>query len=82
MAYVLSKSGKSLMPTKRRGKARHLLKDGTAKVAKLEPSAIQLLHESAEYTQPIALGIDAGSKAIEAFPRLRRKKSYIALRRS
>jgi hypothetical protein len=32
-----------LMPTKRRGKVRHLLKDGKAKVAKLEPSAIKVV---------------------------------------
>jgi hypothetical protein len=32
------------------GKVRHLLKDGKAKVAKLEPFAIQLLFESTEYT--------------------------------
>jgi hypothetical protein len=35
MAYVLNKNGRPLMPTKRRGKAGHLLKDGMAKVAKL-----------------------------------------------
>jgi N6-L-threonylcarbamoyladenine synthase len=40
-----------------------LLKDGEAEAAKLEPSAIQPLHESAECTQPISLGADAGSKA-------------------
>jgi hypothetical protein len=64
MVYVLSKDGKPLMPTKRRGKTRNLLKDGMAKVAKLEPSAIQLLHESKDYTQPLNLGVDAGSKTI------------------
>ncbi|MDR1541140.1 MAG: RRXRR domain-containing protein [Clostridiales bacterium] len=46
MVYVLNKNGKPLMPTKRRGKVRHLLEDGKAKVAKLEPSAIQLLYDS------------------------------------
>jgi hypothetical protein len=64
MVYVLNKNGKPLMPTKRRGKAVRLLEDGRAKAAKLEPSAIQLLYDSTEYTQPIALGIDAGSKTI------------------
>ncbi|MDR1541825.1 MAG: RRXRR domain-containing protein, partial [Clostridiales bacterium] len=43
MVCVLNKNGKPLMPTKRRGKARRLLKDGMAEVARLEPSAIQLL---------------------------------------
>jgi hypothetical protein len=63
-APALSKNGKPLMPTKRRGKAGRLLEDGLAEAAKLEPSAIQLLYEGKEYTQPIDLGVDAGSKAI------------------
>jgi hypothetical protein len=63
MVYVLSKNGKPLCRL-RRGKAGRLLEDNRAKAAKLEPSAIQLLYESKEYTQPIALGVDAGSKTI------------------
>ena len=31
MVYVLSENGQPLMPTKRYGKIRHLLKDGKAK---------------------------------------------------
>jgi hypothetical protein len=48
--------GKPLMPTRRHGKAGRLLEDGKEKAAKLEPSAIQLLYDGAEYTQPISLG--------------------------
>jgi hypothetical protein len=52
------------MPTNRLGKVRHLLKDGLAKVVHRTPFTIQLLYDSDEYTQPITLGIDAGSKTI------------------
>ncbi|MDR1541054.1 MAG: RRXRR domain-containing protein, partial [Clostridiales bacterium] len=78
MAYALNKDGRPLMPTKRRGKAGHLLKDGMAKAAKLGPSAIQLLYGSAEYTQPIALGADAGSKAIGISAAAGKEESYCA----
>ncbi|MDR1538880.1 MAG: RRXRR domain-containing protein [Clostridiales bacterium] len=40
MACVSSEDGKPLMPAKRRGKVKRLLKDGRAEVAKLEASAI------------------------------------------
>ncbi|MDR1537454.1 MAG: RRXRR domain-containing protein, partial [Clostridiales bacterium] len=78
MVYVLNKNGKPLMPTKRHGKARRLLKDGMAKVAKLEPSAIQLLYDSAEYTQPISLGVDAGSKTIGISATTEKEELYAA----
>jgi N6-L-threonylcarbamoyladenine synthase len=52
------------MPTNRQGKVRHLLKDGLAKVVQRTPFTIQLLYDSDEYTQPITLGVDAGSKTI------------------
>lgn len=61
---MLSKDGKPLMPTKRRGKVRHLLKDGKAKVVKRTPFTIQLLYESNNYTQPVNLGVDAGTKHV------------------
>mgnify|MGYP001609636203 FL=1 len=60
VVYVISKSGKPLMPTKRFGKVRRLLKAGKAKVAQRKPFTIQLLYESEEYCQPLALGIDPG----------------------
>ena len=64
MVYVLSKCGKPLMPTERHGKVRRLLKDGEAKVVKRTPFTIQLLYESTMFTQPVTLGIDAGSKTV------------------
>ncbi|WP_434576884.1 RNA-guided endonuclease IscB [Thermoanaerobacterium thermosaccharolyticum] len=60
MVYVISKEGKPLMPTKRHGKARHLLKDGKAKVIRIKPFTIQLLYDTTKYTQPVTLGIDSG----------------------
>lgn len=62
--YVLSKSGKPLMPTKRLGKVRHMLKNGMAKVVQRTPFTIQLTYDSKEFTQDISLGVDAGSKTV------------------
>lgn len=62
--YVLSKDGKPLMPTKRLGKVRHLLKDRKAKVVQRTPFTIQLLYDSKEFVQDVSLGVDAGSKVV------------------
>ena len=61
MVYVISMSGRPLMPTERCGKVKHLLKDGKAKVIHREPFTIQLLYETTEYTQTTTLGVDTGS---------------------
>lgn len=45
-------------------KARLLLKEGKAKVAKMVPFTIQLLYGSSGYTQEVSLGIDAGTRHI------------------
>ncbi len=60
MVYVISLTGKPLMPTERHGKVRRLLKSGKAKVVKRIPFAIQLLYETTEHTQPFTLGVDPG----------------------
>ena len=62
--YVVAKSGKPLMPTKRLGKVRRLLKSGKAKVFRYEPFTIQLLYETTEYTQEVTLGVDAGYQTV------------------
>lgn len=64
MVYVLNNNGQPLMPTERYGKVRRLLKKGQAKVIDCCPFTIQLLYESTDVTQPVNLGIDAGSKTI------------------
>ena len=64
MVYVLNKNGVPIMPTRNHAKVRVLLKQGKAKVVKRTPFTIQLLYDSTNYTQPISLGVDAGSKVI------------------
>lgn len=63
MPYVLNQHGHPLMPCSP-AKARHLLKDGKAKLVKRTPFTIQLLYGSFGYKQSITLGVDAGSKHI------------------
>jgi hypothetical protein len=62
--YVISKDGKPLMPTKRHGKVRRLLKQGLAKVVRRDPFTIQLLYDTTKYTQPVTVGVDIGSKTV------------------
>lgn len=64
MVYVISKNGQPLMPTENHAKVRVLLKNKKAEVIKRCPFTIQLAYESTNYTQPVSLGIDAGSKTI------------------
>lgn len=64
MVYIISKDGHPLMPTDRHGKVRRMLKQSKAKVIKRCPFTVQLLYETTEATQPITLGVDAGSKHI------------------
>lgn len=64
LVYVLNKDGQPLMPTGRCGKVRRLLRDKKAKIVKRCPFTIQLLYEAETNTQPITLGVDAGSKHI------------------
>ena len=78
MVYVLNKDGQPLMPTSRHGKVRRLLKSGQAKVIKRCPFTIQLLYESTNHTQPISLGIDAGSKHIGLSATTNKKVLFVA----
>ena len=57
--YVLNCHGQPLMPCQSR-KARLLLKEGKAKVVRMVPFTIQLLHGSSGYKQEVSLGVDAG----------------------
>lgn len=65
-AYVLDKDGRPLMPSKRLGRIRHLLKDGLAKIVSRKPFTIQMLYNSTSYTQPLYGGIDPGRTNIGA----------------
>lgn len=64
MVYVLNENGQPLIPTENHAKVRVLLKQGKAKVVNNCPFTIQLLYSSTNYTQPVTLGVDAGSKHI------------------
>lgn len=63
--YVLDKNGQPLMPTRRFGKVRRLLRDGKAKVVQRCPFTIRLLYEpETKIIQEIVLGVDTGSKHV------------------
>lgn len=78
MVYVINKQGKALMPTNRYGKVRRLLKSGLAHVVRRIPFTIQLDYDTTEITQPITLGIDAGSKFIGVCATTDKKELYAA----
>lgn len=59
--YVLDMNGNPLMPTKRFGKVRHMLKDGLAKVVRRDIFTIQLLYEPKTHVvDELTLGCDTG----------------------
>lgn len=63
LVYVISKDGQPLMPTRRFGKVRRMLRDKKARVVSRCPFVIQLLYRTAaSVTQPVEVGDDAGSK--------------------
>ena len=61
VVYVLDIAGNPLMPTRRFGKVRRMLKSGKAIVVNLCPFVIKLTYVTTNYTQPITLSVDAGS---------------------
>lgn len=63
VVYVISKSGKLLMPCKP-ARARHLLEAGEAEVKSMEPFTIQLTIESTEEVQSVTVGVDLGAKTV------------------
>ena len=64
MVYVLSHTGEALMPTERHGKVRRLLRDGLAHVVRRTPFTIRLDYETTDLTQPVTLGVDAGTSHV------------------
>lgn len=52
------------MPTKRRGRVRHLLKEGKAVVIKTHPFTVKMKYDAGHYTQPMYEGIDSGRQNI------------------
>ena len=78
MVYVINRQGKALMPTERFGKVRRLLKNNLAHVVCRIPFTIQLDYDTTDFTQPITLGIDAGSKFIGVSATTDKKELYAA----
>ncbi len=64
MVYVISKDGHPLMSTARHGNVRRMLASGSAVIVKRCSFTIRLLYDAGDATQPVSLGIDAGSKHI------------------
>ena len=64
LVYVLHMDGSPLMPTRRCGKVRRLLDSGRAVVVRRCPFTVRLLYPSGTVTQPVDLGVDAGSKTV------------------
>lgn len=60
VVYVLDRQGKPLMPTKRFGHVRRMLKTGKAKAISTKPFVIQLQYESTDFVQPLYGGTDPG----------------------
>lgn len=78
MVYVLDTNGHPLMPTERNGKVRRMLREKRAKVVKRCPFTIQLLYQTTHNTQPVVLGVDAGSKHIGLSATTEKKVLYEA----
>lgn len=78
MVYVISKQGTPIMPTERFGKVRRMLKNSLAHVVRRIPFTIQLDYDTKDFTQPITLGIDAGSKHIGVSATTTEKELYAA----
>ena len=70
MVYVINKQGQALMPTERFGKVRRLLKNSLAHVV--------CRIDTTDYTQPVSLGVDAGSKHIGISVTTSEKELYAA----
>jgi N6-L-threonylcarbamoyladenine synthase len=66
------------MPTARHGRVRRLLERGQAKVVRRTPFTIQLTYDTEGITQPVTLGIDAGSKTVGVSATTGTKELYAA----
>ena len=66
------------MPTQRAGKVRRMLRDGRAVIVSHTPFTIRLTYDTTHFTQPVSLGVDAGSKHIGLSATTKNKELYAA----
>ena len=76
MVYILDSNDNPLMPTKRHGHVRKLLREGRATVVRRTPFTIKLSYESTSYVQEVSLGMDAGSGHIGVSATTPRKELF------
>ena len=62
--YIQDRDGRPLMPTEDNRMVRLLLEQGKATVVRQSPFTIRRLYRGKTYTQPVTLGVDAGSKHV------------------
>ena len=63
--YILDVNGNPLMPTRRFGKVRRMLRDGLAKIVNRDVFTIQLLYEpKTHFVDELTLGCNAGDNHI------------------
>jgi len=73
--YVINFDDQPLMPCKPT-KAKHLLKEGKAKVVNRSPFTIKLLWQCEDNKQPVIAGMDTGSKVIGGWQFLPEAKDF------
>ena len=78
VVYVLDITGKPLMPTHNCGKVRRMLRNERAIVVNLFPFVIKLTYVTTTYTQPITLGVDAGSVHVGLSATSKKEEFYAA----
>ena len=78
VVYVLDITGKPLMPTHNFGKVRRMLRNSRAIVVNLFPFVIKLTYVTTTYTQPITLGVDAGSVHVGLSATSKKEELYAA----
>lgn len=64
LVYVINMDGEPLMPSRRCGKIRRLLRDGRAEVVRRTPFTIRLLYNTGGAVQDVTLGVDSGSAVV------------------
>ena len=78
MVYVLSATGKPLMPTENHARVRRLLRTGKVVAVRRTPFTIQFVGKGRTCVQPVTLGIDAGSKHVGLSATTAKKELFAA----